>query len=58
MQAITRVNRTLRDKPGGLIIDYIGLFANLQDALKEYSPSDGHQASVPIEEIVDELLEK
>ena len=39
MQAIARVNRTFRDKPGGLIVDYIGLFANLQKALAEYSPS-------------------
>lgn len=58
MQAIARVNRTFRDKPGGLIVDYIGLFANLQDALQEYSPSDRDQAGVPIEEIVDAMLEK
>ncbi|MGV8032975.1 type I restriction enzyme subunit R domain-containing protein, partial [Mycobacterium kansasii] len=30
MQAIARVNRTFRDKPGGLIVDYIGVFSNLQ----------------------------
>ncbi|WP_295100990.1 type I restriction endonuclease subunit R [uncultured Microbacterium sp.] len=58
MQAIARVNRTFRDKPGGLIVDYIGLFVNLQDALQEYSPSDRDQAGVPIEEIVDAMLEK
>ena len=58
MQAIARVNRTFRDKPGGLIVDYIGLFAILQDALQEYSPSDRDQAGVPIEEIVDAMLEK
>ena len=33
MQAIARVNRTFRDKPGGLVVDYIGVFANLQKAL-------------------------
>ncbi len=33
MQAIARVNRTFRDKPGGLIVDYIGVFSNLQKAL-------------------------
>ena len=44
MQAIARVNRTFRDKPGGLIVDYIGVFSNLQEALKEYSPSDRDQA--------------
>ncbi|WP_449279754.1 type I restriction endonuclease subunit R [Leucobacter sp. GX0328] len=58
MQAIARVNRKFRDKPGGLIVDYIGLFANLQEALQEYSPSDRDQAGVPIEEIVNAMLEK
>lgn len=58
MQAIARVNRTFRDKPGGLIVDYIGVFADLQKALAEYSPSDRDQAGVPIEELVDAMLEK
>jgi type I restriction enzyme R subunit len=58
MQAIARVNRTFRDKPGGLIVDYIGVFSNLQKALVEYSPSDRDQAGVPIEELVDAMLEK
>jgi type I restriction enzyme R subunit len=58
MQAIARVNRTFRDKPGGLIVDYIGLFENLQDALAEYSPTDREQAGVPIDQIVAALQEK
>ncbi len=58
MQAIARVNRRFRDKPGGLIVDYIGIFANLQKALAEYSPSDRDQAGVPIEELVAAMLEK
>lgn len=58
MQAIARVNRTFRDKPGGLVVDYIGVFSNLQDALVEYSPSDRDQAGVPIEELVAVMLEK
>ncbi|MDN6379289.1 MAG: type I restriction endonuclease subunit R [Brevibacterium aurantiacum] len=58
MQAIARVNRTFRDKPGGLIVDYIGVFANLQTALAEYSPSDRDQAGVPINEMVQVMLEK
>ena len=58
MQAIARVNRTFRDKPGGLIVDYIGVFANLQEALVEYSPSDRDQAGVPIEDLVEVMLEK
>ncbi|TGD12082.1 type I restriction endonuclease subunit R [Brevibacterium sp. S111] len=58
MQAIARVNRTFRDKPGGLIVDYIGVFANLQTALSEYSPSDREQAGVPIDEMVAVMMEK
>lgn len=58
MQAIARVNRTFRDKPGGLVVDYIGVFANLQKALVEYSPTDRDQAGVPIEEVVNAMLEK
>jgi len=45
MQAIARVNRTFRDKPGGLIVDYIGVATNLRQALAEYSPSDRRPGS-------------
>lgn len=58
MQSIARVNRTFRDKPGGLIVDYIGIFENLQGALREYSPTDRDQAGVPIEDMVNVMLEK
>ena len=58
MQAIARVNRTFRDKPGGLIVDYIGVATNLRQALAEYSPSDRDQAGVPIEQMVAAMLEK
>lgn len=58
MQAIARVNRRFKDKPGGLIIDYIGLFQSLQEALAVYSPSDREQAGVPIEELVEVMQEK
>ncbi len=58
MQAIARVNRTFRDKPGGLIVDYIGIFANLQNALSEYSPSDRDQTGVAIDEMIQVMLEK
>ena len=58
MQAIARVNRTFRDKPGGLIVDYIGIFANLQNALSEYSPSDRDQTGVPNDEMIQVMLEK
>ena len=58
MQAIARVNRTFRDKPGGLIVDYIGVATNLRRALAEYSPTDRDQAGVPIEQLVAAMLEK
>lgn len=58
MQAIARVNRTFRDKPGGLIVDYIGIAPNLRKALAEYSPSDRDQAGVPIEQVVAVMQEK
>lgn len=58
MQAIARVNRTFKDKPGGLIVDYIGIAQSLRDALAEYSPSDRDQAGVPIQQVVDVMLEK
>jgi type I restriction enzyme R subunit len=41
MQAITRVNRVFRDKPGGLIVDYVPLTGNLKAALKSYTESNG-----------------
>jgi type I restriction enzyme R subunit len=41
MQAIARVNRVFRDKPGGLVVDYLGLAAELKDALATYTESGG-----------------
>ena len=58
MQAIARVNRTFHGKPGGLIVDYIGIAQNLRDALADYSPTDQEQAGVPIEQVVAVLREK
>ncbi len=40
MQAIARVNRVLRDKPAGLIVDYIGIAQNLKSVLGHYSKPD------------------
>lgn len=42
MQAIARVNRVFRDKPGGLIVDYVPVTGNLREALKTYTESNGH----------------
>lgn len=57
-QAIARVNQTFRDKRGGLIVDYIGMFADFQATLQECSPSDCHQSGVPIDEIVSVMFER
>lgn len=57
MQAIARVNRVFRDKPGGLIVDYIGILQNLKNALKDYSPNDQEQTGIPEEDAVAAMLE-
>ncbi len=41
MQAIARVNRVFKDKPGGLVVDYIGVANELKQALKTYTDADG-----------------
>jgi type I restriction enzyme R subunit len=41
MQAIARVNRVFRDKEGGLVVDYIGIAAELRSALRTYTESKG-----------------
>ena len=41
MQAIARVNRVFRDKPGGLVVDYLGLAHELKRALATYTASGG-----------------
>jgi type I restriction enzyme R subunit len=41
MQAIARVNRVFRDKPGGLVVDYLGLADELKQALAVYTESGG-----------------
>ncbi len=46
MQAIARVNRVFRDKPGGLVVDYLGLAHELRQALRTYTQSGGRGAAV------------
>ena len=46
MQAIARVNRVFRDKPAGLIVDYIGIAQSLKNALGQYSASDQRQTGI------------
>lgn len=54
MQAIARVNRVFGDKPGGLIVDYIGIGAELQAALARYA-SDRPDSAFDVEAAVREL---
>ncbi|MCY3722118.1 MAG: type I restriction endonuclease subunit R [Candidatus Poribacteria bacterium] len=59
MQAIARVNRVYRDKPGGLIVDYIGLAYHLKQALQNYTKSGGKgNATLDKAEAVAVMLEK
>lgn len=58
MQAIARVNRVFRDKPAGLIVDYIGIAQNLKNALAQYSPRDRAQTGIDEAEAVAVMLEK
>lgn len=58
MQAIARVNRVFKDKPGGLIVDYIGVAESLKEALQEYTTDDRKQAGIDTQVAVDLMLEK
>ena len=59
MQAIARVNRVFRDKPGGLVVDYLGLAHELKRALATYTESGGTgQTALDQEEAVRAMLEK
>jgi len=59
MQAIARVNRVFRNKPGGLVVDYIGIADSLKKALADYTESGGKgKAAFDQEEAVAKMLEK
>ena len=59
MQAIARVNRVYGDKPGGLIVDYVGLAYHLKQALRNYTENGGKgNATVNKSEAVAVMLEK
>jgi type I restriction enzyme R subunit len=59
MQAIARVNRVFKDKPGGLVVDYLGLAHELKQALATYTESGGHgRTAIDQEEAVAVMLEK
>ena len=58
MQAIARVNRVFRDKPAGLVVDYIGIARRLKKALRNYSAQDQQQAGIDEAQAIALLLEK
>ncbi len=59
MQAIARVNRVFKDKPGGLVVDYLGLAQDLKQALATYTESGGTgETALDKEKAVDIMLEK
>jgi len=59
MQAIARVNRVYKDKPGGLIVDYLGIASDLKKALSFYSDSGGKgDPAIAQEKAVQLMLEK
>ncbi|MBN2279619.1 MAG: type I restriction endonuclease subunit R [Candidatus Marinimicrobia bacterium] len=59
MQAIARVNRVYKDKEGGLIVDYLGVAADLKKALSFYSSSGGKgDPAIAQEQAVQMMLEK
>lgn len=59
MQAIARVNRVYKDKPGGLIVDYLGIASDLKKALAFYSDAGGKgDPAVAQEQAVTLMLEK
>jgi type I restriction enzyme, R subunit len=59
MQAIARVNRVFKNKPGGLVVDYIGIANELKQALKTYTDSNGKgEPALQAEKAFAILLEK
>ncbi len=58
MQAIARVNRVFKDKPGGLIVDYLGLAEALKNALHDYSPTDRAETAIDQDRAVAIMQEK
>jgi type I restriction enzyme, R subunit len=59
MQSIARVNRVFKDKPGGLVVDYLGIASDLKKALSFYSDAGGKgDPTETIEQAVEAMLEK
>jgi len=58
MQAMARVNRVFKDKPGGLVVDYLGIADELKKALADYTESSRGETGIPQEKAVEIMLEK
>jgi type I restriction enzyme R subunit len=58
LQAIARVNRVFRDKPGGLVVDFIGIGEDLRKSLSAYDPEDIGDVMVPLDLAIKRLEEK
>lgn len=59
MQAIARVNRVFRDKPGGLVVDYLGLADQLKHALSVYTESGGQGSpAISTDQAIAVMMEK
>ncbi|MDP1543436.1 MAG: type I restriction endonuclease subunit R [Polycyclovorans sp.] len=56
MQAVARVNRVWKDKPGGLVVDYIGIGEELKRAIAQYTRARGDKPGKDPVEFVDEAL--
>lgn len=54
MQAIARVNRVFGDKPGGVVVDYLGIADQLRDAIQTYTQAGGE--GKPVEKIQDQAV--
>jgi type I restriction enzyme R subunit len=58
MQAIARVNRVYKNKPGGLIVDYLGIAPSLKEALSYYTKAGKEDPTINQEQAIGVMLEK
>src|SRR3989339_1433109 len=58
MQAIARVNRVFKDKPGGLVVDYLGIGDSLKQALSDYTKKDQEETGADQEVAVELMMDK
>ncbi|RAK17367.1 type I restriction enzyme R subunit [Anoxybacillus vitaminiphilus] len=58
MQAIARVNRVFKDKPGGVVVDYLGILESLKRALRQYTDSDKKNTGIDTSAAVAVMMEK